>query len=92
VLRAPASGGLWSIQIGAFASAATARAAAESVRAGVANLLGGSRVDLPPTSPFGGNVLYRARLAGRQADAAADACVRLRRAQIACMVIPPGQP
>ena len=91
VLRAPASGGLWSIQIGAFASAATARAAAESVRAGVANLLGGSRVDLPPTSPFGGNVLYRARLAGLQADAAADACARLRRAQVACIVVPPGQ-
>jgi hypothetical protein len=91
VLRAPASGGQWSIQVGAFASPATARAAAESVRAGVADLLAGSRVDLPPTTPFGGNVLYRARLAGLPADTAADACVRLRRAQVACIVVPPGQ-
>lgn len=90
VLRAPATGGEWSIQVGAFATPVTARAAAESVRAAVADLLAGSRVDLRPTTPFGGNVLYRARLAGLPAGTAADACARLRRAQVACMVVPPG--
>jgi len=91
VLRAPAAGGQWSIQVGAFATPATARAAAESVRAAAWDLLAGSQVELPPTTPFGGNVLYRARLAGLPAGTAADACARLRRAQVACMVVPPGQ-
>jgi hypothetical protein len=44
---------------------------------------------LQPTAPFGGKVLYRARLAHLSASAAANACTRLNQRQLPCVVVRP---
>ncbi len=77
----PASG-TWAVQVGAFASAAMARAATESARAAVPGLLRTARAGLTTTTSSGAGVLYRARLSDiscrrggsrlREACAAAD--------------------
>jgi hypothetical protein len=85
------SGGEWAIQVGAFASASLARSVADAARGAAPDLLAAARLALPATSPFGGNVLYRARLTDLSAGAATSACARLSQRQLACMVIPPGQ-
>jgi hypothetical protein len=83
----PAAG--WSIQVGAFASPGLARAVADAARDAVPDLLGQARVALPTTAPFGGTVLYRARLTQLSAIVAVNACDRLTRRQLACVVVPP---
>jgi D-alanyl-D-alanine carboxypeptidase len=85
-----ASGGLWSIQVGAFHTPAQARIVAETARLAAPELQG-ARVEVPATTPFGTTVLYRARLAGISSAAAAQACIRLGGRQVPCMVVPPGQ-
>jgi len=83
--------GRWSIQVGAFGSPAQARAVAEAARISDRNLLGAARIEVPVTTPFGGSVLYRARLTGLLSTAAEGACARLAEQRIACMVVPPGE-
>ena len=83
--------GLWSVQVGAFASPGQARAVAESARSAARDLLGAARVEVPTTAPFGSTVLYRARLAGISSNTAAQACARLGEQRLPCMVVPPGQ-
>ena len=84
------SQGEWAIQVGAFSSPSLARSVAGEARAAAPDLLAAARLALPTTSPFGGNVLYRARLTDLSAGAATSACARLSQRQLACMVIPPG--
>ncbi len=55
-------GGSWGIQVGAFSDPATARAAAAGAQRNAPGLLDGAVVNVEPTTPFGGAVLYRARL------------------------------
>jgi cell division septation protein DedD len=86
-----AVGGAWAIQIGAFSSPMQARAAATGVHDTLANLLGTAQIELLPTTPFGGRVLYRARLSNLSANAATAACSRLVADQQPCMVVAPGQ-
>ena len=74
------SGGDWAIQVGAFASQELARTVAEGARAQAPDQLHSAVLALQPTAPFGGKVLYRARLAHLSASAAANACTRLNHA------------
>lgn len=81
----------WSIQVGAFESPATAQAAAEHALRALPDLLGAGRVRAPSTTPFGGTVLYRARVVSLSHASAAAACARLTANGRACMAVPPGR-
>ena len=59
---ATASGGGWAIQVGAFRSPVVAREAATGVHDAIPDLLAAAQIELLPTTPFGGAVIYRARL------------------------------
>jgi len=83
----PAGG--WAIQVGAFASPGLARTVAEGARAQAPDPLRSAALALQPTAPFGGKVLYRARLAHLSASAASSACARLNHRQLPCVVVPP---
>ena len=82
--------GRWAIQIGAYASAGQARRMAESVRSLAPRELGGAQAALGRTAPFGGQVLYRARLTGLSARSASAACGALTAQAQACVTVPPG--
>jgi D-alanyl-D-alanine carboxypeptidase len=88
-LASPRGG--WAIQVGAFLSPTAARAAAADARRAAPDLLSRAAVDVPPTAPFGGAVLFRARLASLTPDTAARACARLSAQGSACMTVPPGR-
>ncbi len=90
VTNNPAYPSGWAIQVGAFLSPAAARAAASDARRGAPDLLAAAGVDAPPTTPFGGAVLYRARLVALAPEAAVRACARLSAQGAACMTVPPG--
>ncbi|MBV9198635.1 MAG: lytic transglycosylase domain-containing protein [Alphaproteobacteria bacterium] len=83
------SGGDWAIQVGAFANPGLARAVAEGARAQAPHELHSAALALQPTAPFGGKVLYRARLARLSASAATSACTRLNHHQLPCVVVRP---
>ena len=85
----PAPGAGWAIQVGAFANPGLARAVAEGARAEAPAPLRTAVLALPTTTPFGGAVLYRARLANLSAEAASDACAQLNRRQLPCVVVSP---
>jgi hypothetical protein len=95
VMRAPqpvsAETGRWSIQVGAFANLSTALAAADSARMAAPDMLRMARTELPPTTPFGGKIAYRARLAGLSPSLAASACARLSGRGLPCMTVPPAR-
>ena len=82
--------GAWAIQVGAFADATQARQMASIARSMAPQELRGTETRLGATSPFGGHVLYRARLVGLSAQAAAAACSLLAARQQACVTVPPG--
>ncbi len=86
-MPAVAFGAGWGVQVGAFQSEGLARAVAEGARAEAPDQLRGATVALPPTTPFGGAALYRARLLNLSADAARAACQRLNRRQLPCTVV-----
>jgi len=81
--------GRWAIQVGAFASLATAQAAAERARTTLPDLLRTAKTELPATTPFGSQVAFRARLSGLSPSAAADACARLSGQAMPCITVPP---
>ncbi|MBS0643754.1 MAG: transglycosylase SLT domain-containing protein [Proteobacteria bacterium] len=87
----PAQGG-WGIQVGAFATLPTAEAAALSARAAAPDLLRMTKIELPPTTPLGSQVAFRARLTGLTQAAATDACARLSARGTACLTLPPQRP
>ena len=80
----------WAIQVGAFANPNLARAVAEGARAQAPNQLRSAALALPPT-PYGGSVLYRARLLHLSASAASDACWQLNQRQLPCVVVQPNR-
>ncbi len=86
----PTMAGAWAIQVGAFADPAQARHVADSVRFYAPRQLASARVVLGPTAPFGGQVLYRARLLGLSAESAARACGALSAHGQVCVTVPPG--
>jgi hypothetical protein len=77
----------WAVQVGAYASSATARQAAERARNAAPAVLQRARIDLRPTTAFGNAVVYRARLAGLSANEAAGACADLMRSRLDCIVV-----
>lgn len=83
--RAPVKGA-FQIQIGAYGSLAEAERQVAAVAAGAAPVVAGHA---PLTVPVakGNRHLYRARFADFDANAAANACVELRRRQIDCFVM-----
>ena len=87
--HAAGSGGDWAIQVGAFANPGLARAVAEGARAQAPDQLRSAALALQPTAPFGGKVLYRARLVHLSASAATNACARLNHRQLPCVVVRP---
>lgn len=87
--RAEPVSGAWAVQVGAFSNAVTARLAAERARAVASALLRTAPVELRPTTSSGPAVLYRARLVGLSANAAADACAHLARSSLDCIVVRP---
>ncbi len=89
-LPATRAAGAWSIQVGAFGSPDQARSMAASVRGLAPAELSAARTVVGLTSPFGGHVLYRARLAGLSAQNAALACSALSAQRQACVTVPPG--
>ena len=89
-IRPAMATGRWAIQVGAFANPDQARRAAESVRTLAPRELGATRAVLGTTAPFGGQVLYRARLLGLSAQTAAEACGSLQAKSQACITVPPG--
>jgi hypothetical protein len=88
-LPAPRAGA-WSVQVGAFASPDQARSMAATARSLAPGALSGTRTVVGLTAPFGGHVLYRARLAGLSAQSAALACSTLSAQRQACVTVPPG--
>ena len=83
---APPSAGAFHIQVGAYGSAEDAERQIVLVRQNAGPLLQGrSPVTLPVRK--GTRQLYRARFAGFDANAAAAACLELRRRQIDCFVM-----
>jgi len=89
-VAAPPPAGAWGIQVGAYTSPGLARAVAEGAREEAPEWLGDAGVALPATTPFGGNVLYQARLVNLSAHAAADACAALNHRQLPCVVVQAG--
>ncbi len=79
----------WGVQVGAFRSQGLARAVAEGARAELPDQLRTATLAFPPTTPFGGAALYRARLLNLSASAAQTACARLNERQLPCVVVRP---
>jgi hypothetical protein len=88
-IQSALSGGGWAIQVGAFKDPGLARAVAEGARAQAPDQLRSAALALQPTPPFGGTVLYRARLVHLSANAASSACTRLNQRQLPCIVVRP---
>jgi D-alanyl-D-alanine carboxypeptidase len=80
-------GGPWAIQVGAFSSQELARTVAEGARAELPGEMTSATVSTPATTPFGGLVLYRARLTNLSTRTAVDACMQLNQRQLPCIVI-----
>ena len=80
----------WAIQVGAFTNPGLARAVAEGARAQAPDQLRSATLALP-TTPYGGSVLYRARLVHLSASAASDACWQLNQRQLPCVVVQPNR-
>jgi hypothetical protein len=77
----------WGIQVGAVADPAQAQSMAQGAQARLPGLLQGSRAEVsrsPSPTP-----LYRARLLGLPADAAAMACASLTGQGLPCFTVPP---
>jgi cell division septation protein DedD len=83
------SSGNWAIQVGAFANADLARSIAQNARNEISALIGNADISLAPTTPFGGSILYQARLTHLSAQAAVQACSALNRQQLPCVVVQP---
>ena len=81
--------GNWAIQVGAFANADLARSIAQNARNEISALIGDADISLAPTTPFGGSILYQARLTHLSAQAAVQACSALNRQQLPCVVVQP---
>jgi D-alanyl-D-alanine carboxypeptidase len=80
----------WGVQVGAFANPVQARQVADSARRVAPEQLARAQTILGTTTPFGGQVLYRARLIGITHPAADTACGRLSAQRLACLTVPPG--
>jgi hypothetical protein len=79
----------WGIQVGAFADPGLARQQAARAEREEPDLLAGAVLSLPETTPFGGRILYRARLLALTETLAELACQRLNAMQLPCIIVRP---
>jgi hypothetical protein len=89
IAPAETNSGAWGIQVGAFTKVDLAQSVAQNARNELAGLLGNAAVALPATTPFGGSVLYQARLTNLSMQTAVQACSALNRRQLPCVVVQP---
>lgn len=82
-----AAAGAWAIQVGAFSSEGLARTVAAGAQAQLSGLLSTAAIETPPTAPFGGMKLYRARLVHLSRQGAVNACSQLNARQLPCIVV-----
>jgi hypothetical protein len=80
--------GQWAIQVGAFGAEGQAHAAVTSARDDAHDVLGGAHpAVIGVRQPHG--TLYRARLVGLSRDSAVEACQKLSRSHVTCIVLSP---
>jgi D-alanyl-D-alanine carboxypeptidase len=79
----------WGIQVGAFEHASLAQNVAQNALTQLSSIAGNASVAISPTTPFGGNVLYQARLIHLSAQQAVLACSALSQRQLPCVVVRP---
>jgi len=82
-------GGGWTVQVGAFSTQAQAQAAAADAKGRAHGALDRARPAVAAVPRAGAATVYRAQLVGLSADAASDACGRLAREHVACLVVAP---
>ena len=81
--------GHWSVQVGAFGQSEEARLAVELAQRAAPSLASAREV-VTTTGGLGGQLLYRARLAGLDRAGAASACETLRAQAIDCILVATG--
>jgi cell division septation protein DedD len=79
----------WGIQVGAFENAGLAQTVAQNALNQLASVAANATVAVSPTTPFGGNILYQARLIHLSAQQAVQACSALNQRQLPCVVVQP---
>ncbi len=79
----------WGIQVGAFENADLAQTVAQNALNQLASIAADAAVSVSPTTPFGGNILYQARLIHLSARQAVQACSALNHRQLPCIVVQP---
>jgi hypothetical protein len=82
-------GGGWIVQVGAFSTQAQAQAAAADAKTHAHGTLDRARANVAAVPRAGAATVYRAQLVGLTADAANDACGKLAREHVACLVVAP---
>ena len=86
---APATPPNWGIQVGAFENANLAQTVAQNALNELSSVAENAAVAVSATTPFGGNVLYQARLIHLSAQQAVQACSALNQRQLPCVVVKP---
>ena len=79
----------WGIQVGAFENAGLAQTVAQNALNQLSSVAADAAVSVSSTSPFGGNILYLARLIHLSAQQAVQACSALNQRQLPCVVVRP---
>ena len=79
----------WTVQVGAFSSEAQAQAAAADARSRAHGALDRARPTVAAVPRANAATIYRAQLVGLTADSANEACGRLAREHVACLVVAP---
>ena len=81
--------GSWTVQVGAFSTSAQAQAAAADAKGRAHGALDRAHPTVAAVARTNASTVYRAQLVGLSADAANDACGRLTREHVACLVVAP---
>jgi soluble lytic murein transglycosylase-like protein len=89
VLASAPAAGAWTVQVGAFSSAAQAEAAASAAKGRAHGTLDHARSSVATVSRPHASPVYRAQLVGLSADSASAACDKLGREHVACLVVSP---
>ncbi len=85
----PASPANWGIQVGAFSNAALAQNVAQNALVQLSGIAANAAVAVSSTTPFGGTILYQARLIHLSSQEAVQACSALNVRQLPCVVVQP---
>jgi hypothetical protein len=83
-------GGTWAIEVGVYPRSTQANDVAMAARSSLPDLLGGARVAVAPTTPFGGAAHYRAQLTALSLLTARAACGKLTQRGLGCTLVLPG--